>query len=52
LGKFAFVNRKQLITFVPEQGFQVSCPPDPTVLKSIKVVGLTVSDITGLPGGV
>ena len=48
----AYKRRWVLVTFVPELGFQVSCPPDPKVLKTIDVAGLTVSDITGLPGGV
>jgi hypothetical protein len=48
----AYKRRWVLITFASEVGFQVSCPPDPKVLKTIKVAGLTVSDITGLSRGV
>jgi hypothetical protein len=48
----AYKRRWVLITFVPELGFQVSCPPEPRVLKTIEVAGLTVADITGLPAGV
>jgi len=48
----AYKRRWVLITFVPKVGFLVSCPPDPGALKTIEVAGLTVSDITGLPGGV
>ena len=48
----AYKRRWVLITFVPEVGFQVSCPPDPKMLKTIEVTGLTISDIIGLQEGV
>jgi hypothetical protein len=40
------------VTFDIELGFQVTCPPDKTVIKTIDVAGLTIADITGLTGRV
>ena len=40
------------ITYDLELGFQVTCPPDKTVIKTIDVTGLTIADITGLTDGV
>jgi hypothetical protein len=36
------------LTYLEDATFQVSCPPNDTVLKTIHVKGLTVSDITGI----
>jgi hypothetical protein len=36
------------VNFDIELGFQVTCPPDKTVIKTIDVAGLTIADITGL----
>lgn len=36
------------LTYLEDDQFQVTCPPDDTVLKIIHVKGLTVSDITGI----
>jgi hypothetical protein len=36
------------LTYLEDDEFQVTCPPDDTGLKIIHVKGLTVSDITGL----
>ena len=38
-----------MITYDPILGFEVSCPPDKAVIKTINVYGLSVPDITGLP---
>jgi len=40
------------VTYDLELGFQVTCPPDKTVIKTIEVAGLTIADITGLMNGV
>jgi hypothetical protein len=42
-----YCNRFIRITFDPQFGFRVTCPPDKTVIKFLEVQGLTVSDITG-----
>ena len=58
-GQFSFNNQKfqtgtayrrrwVQITYLSDVSFQVTCPPDKTVIKTIPVKGLTVSDITGL----
>jgi hypothetical protein len=58
-GQFSFNNQKfqtgtaykrrwMQITYLSEATFQVTCPPDKAVIKTILVKGLTVSDITGL----
>ena len=36
------------ITYHPLLGFEVSCPPDETIIRTIDVCGLSVSDITGV----
>ena len=37
-----------LITYHSMLGFEVSCPPDETIIMTIDVGGLSVSDITGI----
>jgi hypothetical protein len=43
-----FKRRWVQINFDLELGFQVACPPDKTVIKTIEVVDLSTADITGL----
>ena len=44
----AYKDRIVQITYDPQAGFLVTCPPDKTVITSLHVAGLTVADITGL----
>jgi hypothetical protein len=44
----AFKRRWMQITYLADDTFQVTCPPDKTVIKTIQLKGLTISDITGL----
>lgn len=58
-GQFSLANQKfnlgvqfqrcwVQISYDIHLGFQVTCPPDATVIKTIDVAGLTSADITGL----
>jgi hypothetical protein len=44
-----YANHWVLITYVPEIGFQATCPPDGQVILTFQMAGLTAADITGLP---
>jgi hypothetical protein len=44
----AYKQRWVQLIYLPDLGFQVTCPPDEAVIKTIQVKGLTVSEITGL----
>ena len=44
----AFKRRWVQLTYLADDTFQVTCPPDKTPLKTIQLQGLTVADITGL----
>ena len=43
-----YAHRWVSITYLPELGFQVCCPPDDRVLLTFQTRGLTAAEITGL----
>jgi len=44
----AYKRRWLQITYLDDDIFQVTCPPDLTIIKTIQLNGLSVADITGL----
>jgi len=43
-----FKNRVVQLTYQPNTGFLVTCPPDTTIITTLQVAGLTMPDITAL----
>lgn len=47
-----YKQRWACVTYVPDVGFQATCPPDNEVILTFQMTGLTATEITGLSPGV